>query len=513
MKMMSFVIIIFQEVKMNNKFKIDLDSLLPKDISDINSFIKSNPNSELVVNFKNTCGVKANNLLKIIDSPKIIFRVAGGYDEERQKRMNNFEYYENKNHYTRNELIEIVRTFEYLEREIKQIYSPIELAYFIYDKLRRYITYSHTYRLENKKDINSLLGIVYRKTSSYGFSLIYKEMMDRLGIKCYFVEGNGMRYAWNILEIAGRFYCVDLAYDSYLYHIGNESDCHYFGTYDKNSFNRFHVPMETELITDYANKISLMDEVDLANINKYFHSSLQKMKVMQYVRDNNTSFIISGLQILGDRTTPLYKYLYCDYAENGRMSKSKILLSEMNFFENINVKEELSNQIKYLEGISNNDNTLKQQEFELKEKYALVKKIDDYMVNVFLDDKKIENMGEVNYLGYFEYQNGEFKVMNNPSNLERSVIKSRKYRRDDGSVFIIERDKNVNGLFYYNYYEFVTTDNGLELEENHFITDNDLITIAKEFDKYIANVFFYKKRLLSCINELGGYLGYCNYGN
>ena len=35
-----------------------------------------------------------------------------------------------------------------------------------------------------------MLGILYRKTSSYGFSLIYKEMMDRIGIKCHFVEGN-----------------------------------------------------------------------------------------------------------------------------------------------------------------------------------------------------------------------------------------------------------------------------------------------------------------------------------
>ena len=103
---------------MNNKFKINLDSLLQKDIDDINGFIKQNPNSQLLIRLNNTCGVKSNDLIKIIDSKNITFRVAGGYDEDRKNRSNNFEYYENKNFYTRNELINIIRTFELIEREI-----------------------------------------------------------------------------------------------------------------------------------------------------------------------------------------------------------------------------------------------------------------------------------------------------------------------------------------------------------------------------------------------------------
>lgn len=499
---------------MNNKFKINLDSLLPKDIDDINNFIKQNPNSELLIRFNNTCGIKAGDLLKIVDSKKITFRVAGGFDEERKQRTSNFEYYENKNYYTRNELVNIIRTFELFEKEINVEYSLLERVYFIYNKLKRYVTFDHKYHLGNKKEIDSLLGILYRKTSSYGFSLIFKEMMDRMGVKCYFVEGNHMRYAWNILEINDKYYCVDLAYDSYLYHIGNKSDCYYFGVYNKGIFNSYHKPIESEVITNYEDSISLIDNIDLVNIDRIFKRVKHKIKALKYVRSNNTSFMLSGLERFNDGDICLYKYLYCDYADNGRMSNPRILISEVNFFENMKRREELSNQIKVLDGIQNKDNMYKKQENDLKNTYALLKKYDDYVINELLSAERIEKMGDYNYVGALNYDGHDFKIVGNTNFVSKYKIDVRKYRRDDGSVFIIEKTKVVNDLYYYNYYEFYQSDREyLEVECNNFITDNDLLLIDKSFDKFVANVFFYRKRLLKCVNELGGYMGYCDYGN
>lgn len=499
---------------MNNKFKINLDSLLPNDIDDINNFMKQNPNNQLLIRFKNTCGIKSSDLIKVIDSKNITFRVAGGYDEERKQRTNNFEYYDNKNNYTKSELINIIRTLELFEREINSDYSKIELAYFIYNKLKRYITFDHRYHLNNKKEIDSLLGLVYRKTSSYGFSLIFKELMDRRGIKCHFVEGNHMRYAWNILEINDKFYCLDLSYDSYLYHIGNKSDCYYFGVYNKDVFNSYHKPMSTEVITDYDKDISLIEEGDLINIDKFFRASKFKLKALKYVRNNNTSFMLSGIEIIKTDDGPLYKYLYCDYGDNGRMSRPKILISEINIFENIEKREALSNQLKYLEGIPNNDNAYKKQEEELKNNYALLKKYDDFVINELLSVERIDNLGSNNYIGAINFDGSNFNIVSNSKYVAKFNIEVRKYRRDDGSVFIIEKVNVINDLYYYNYYEFLQENNNyLEVECNNFITDNDLLLIDKNFDKYVANVFFYKKRLLKCVNELGGYMGYCDYGN
>ena len=423
---------------MNNKFKINLESLLQKDIDDINGFIKQNPNNELLIRLNNTCGVRSSDLLKIVDSKKITFRIAGGYDEDRKNRTNNFEYYENKGYYTRNELINIIRTFEQIEKEITYDYSPIEMAYFIYNKLKRYITYSHHYHLENHKEINSLLGILYRKTSSYGFSLIFKEMMDRRGIKCHFVEGNNMRYAWNIIEVGNRFYCLDLSYDSYLHHIGNKSDCYYFGVYNKDIFNKYHKPLKTEIITDYNNSISMIDNIDLVNIDKFFNSSKYRLKAMKYVRNNNTSYMISGIEIIKEDNNQLYKYLYCDYSDSGRMNNAKIIVSEINIFANIRKKEELSNQIKYLEGIENKDNSYRKQVDTLKNNYNLLKQYDDFVINKFLIPERIEVLGDNNYIGAFDYDGHEFKLISNPINKSKYNIEVRKYRRDDGSVFIIE---------------------------------------------------------------------------
>lgn len=499
---------------MNNKFKINLDSLLQKDIDDINGFIKQNPNSQLLIRLNNTCGVKSNDLIKIIDSKNITFRVAGGYDEDRKNRSNNFEYYENKNFYTRNELINIIRTFELIEREISLDYSPLETAYFIYNKLKRYVVFDHRYKLNNKKEVDSLLGILYRKTSSYGFSLIFKEMMDRRGIRCHFVEGNNMRYAWNILEINNKSYCFDLSYDSYLYHVGNKSDCYYFGVYNKDIFNSYHKPTKNEIILDYENDISIIDNIDLVNIDKFFKSSKYSLKASKYVRNNNTSFMISGIELIKENNINLFKYLYCDYAENGRMSNAKILVSEINIFANSKKKEELSNQIKYLEGIENNDNVYKKQIDEYKSSYALLKKYDDYVINVLFSEERINNLGDNNYIGSFNFDGNNFSLVHNPNFLSKYKMDVRKYRRDDGSVFIIEKSKVINNLYYYNYYEFFQTDaEYLKIECNNFITDNDLLLIGKEYDKFVANVFFYRKRLLKCVNELGGYMGYCDYGN
>ena len=499
---------------MNNKFKINLDSLLQKDIDDINGFIKQNPNNELLIRLNNTCGIKSSDLIKIVDSKKITFRVAGGFDDDRKQRTNNFEYYENKNYYTRNELINIIRTFELFERELSIEYTALEKAYFIYNKLKRYISFDHRYKLNNKKELDSLLGILYRKTSSYGFSLIFKEMMDRIGIKCHFVEGNHMRYAWNILEIDGKNYCVDLSYDSYLHHIGNKSDCYYFGVYKKEIFNSYHKPIDNEFITDYDNNISLINNVDLVNIDRIFKSSKQKIKALKYVRNDNVSFMLSGLERIVDGDTNLYKYLYCDYSDNGRMSNPKIFLSELNVFGNIKKKEELSEQIKYLEGIQNSDNSYRKQVDELKDRYALIKRFDDYVINNLMNADRIEKLGEYNYIGTVDFDGNDFKILGNPNFVSKYKIEVRKYRRDDGSVFIVEKANVINNLYYYNYYEFHQTDSEyLEIECNNFITDNDIMLIDKNFDKYVANVFFYRKRLLKCVNELGGYMGYCDYGN
>ena len=495
------------------KYKIELVFLDEKDIDDINNFQKTYPDAKLIIRLVNTRGISTSKLLKINDSINTTYRVAGGFDEEREKRTNNSQYYENRNYYTRNELIEIVAIFEKIERDLlNKSYSELEVAYYIYNKLKKFIRYDDEF-VKNKPNAESLLGLVYRRTSSYGYSLIYKEIMDRIGIKCSFVEGNNLKYAWNILKINGKHVCVDLAYDSYLFHKGNILDQYYFGNYDKNRFNYTHRPIRAEEIQDYTLNIETFEDLELMSINRLFKSSMATYTAEKYVRNDKSSFGLSLLEVIPREPFNLYKYLYCEYLTGGRMLKPKILISEVNFLGNKKRREELSQEIKNIEGMSA-EPAYKQKEDELKKEYSLLKKYDDYIINEFITPNYISGLGENSYMGYFEYDGSKFsnRIVKELMGYASEV---RKYRRDDGSIFIIEKIKEENGLFYYNYYDFFQTkeDNSLIIESNKIITCNNIIAIDKKYDKFVANIFFNKSRIVKCVNELAGFLGYCDFGD
>ena len=92
------------------------------------------------------------------------------------------------------------------------------------------------------------------------------------------------------------------------------------------------------------------------------------------------------------------------------MSNPKIFLSELNVFGNIKKKEELSEQIKYLEGIQNSDNSYRKQVDELKDRYALIKRFDVYVINNLMNADRIEKLGEYNYIGTVDFDGNDFKI-------------------------------------------------------------------------------------------------------
>ncbi len=488
------------------RFKIDLNTITKNDILDINEFIKSHKNMELVVRLRNTVGIKSNMLLSITDYPNLSFRVAGGFDDEREIRTNNKEYYEGKNFYTRNELINIITVFELIEKELmdKEL-NELDKVYFIYNKLKKYIKYDVDSLFSNKS--NDLKGIITRKATSIGFSTIFKELLDRIGIHSVFVEGNKGRYAWIIVLINNKVVCLDLTYDSYLYHYGDEAKSSFFGNYNPNIFNKEHIPLKSEVIQDYNKDISLFDKIELLNVDKFIKNN--KIVANRFVRNDNTSFLLSGIEIIKVNNTILYKYLYCDYLTGGRILNPHIIISENNFFKNEKRKNQISEEIKNIEGINNPNNSFKQNESNLKNEYNILKREDDYIINDFLSSKHIESIKN-SYIGSFSFNRYEFNNNFN-SALENINSDVRKYRRDDGSIFILEKYLNKNNSFYYHLYEFEQNNNeSLLIESNSIILDNDILSINQKYDKYVSNVFFLKKRIFKAIREYDGYMGFCN---
>lgn len=64
---------------------------------------------------------------------------------------------------------------------------------------------------------NSYSALVDGKTACYGYSRLFLEIMERIGIPCKIViaedAGNGLGHAWNVVQLDGEWYHIDLTWD------------------------------------------------------------------------------------------------------------------------------------------------------------------------------------------------------------------------------------------------------------------------------------------------------------
>ncbi len=64
---------------------------------------------------------------------------------------------------------------------------------------------------------NGYAALVNGKTQCYGYSRLFLEVMERIGIPCKIViaedTGDGVGHAWNVVELEGEWYHLDLTWD------------------------------------------------------------------------------------------------------------------------------------------------------------------------------------------------------------------------------------------------------------------------------------------------------------
>lgn len=67
---------------------------------------------------------------------------------------------------------------------------------------------------DDKQIYHSAYGFFYDgKVVCAGYALAYSAIMNYLGVPCKYVISNAMAHAWNIIQINGKWYNVDLTYD------------------------------------------------------------------------------------------------------------------------------------------------------------------------------------------------------------------------------------------------------------------------------------------------------------
>ena len=245
----------------------------PINSSDIN-FINSLEDGS-TIEFQNTKGLNKDLFRKIKTTIKI--RIIGGLDEKEKPKFNTEKYYA-RTIYTPMEIYKIIDKMESIEKGIDPSWNDLEKAMYVYKVLCEGMRYDHIDMKENGRDLNrSLFGFITGKAVCAGFAMMYKEMMDRQGIRCLY-QNKQYGHAWNLLEVNGKLVPVDLTWDN----TENEQDNNrcdflYFGR-DRFFFNDpNHVVTDekiypTSLLTaqefnEAYNKVVAKTNIDVKTIN------------------------------------------------------------------------------------------------------------------------------------------------------------------------------------------------------------------------------------------------------
>lgn len=205
--------------------KIELRTLNPSIIQQVNTMRKQNPSLKILIEIPNTKGI-SSELLQTLDS-RVSIRIAGAYDKERVSRLGGVnysngetgQYYTDAVIYSRNEAIKIVSAMEKIEKDFEeQNFSQLEKLVHIYDKLKSGIMYDPKFETKPSSEIRSLRGFITGQTVCAGYAVILKEMLDRQGIECHYVSGKTSReggHAWNIVSLDGKkYHPIDLTWDN-----------------------------------------------------------------------------------------------------------------------------------------------------------------------------------------------------------------------------------------------------------------------------------------------------------
>lgn len=173
--------------------------LTEKDVRNLNAEKNS------VVILKNTAGQSVDVLKKLSDN--VCIKIIGGYDAEKKPKYNENRI-QARTLYSPSEVCEIISKFEEYEKGIDPTWTDLEKALYIYIQMAENIKYEEDYG-NKSRNLNTILG----KGVCAGYSIAYKEAMDRLGIECDIVNEPRV-HSWNVIKIDGEWYPLDLTWDA-----------------------------------------------------------------------------------------------------------------------------------------------------------------------------------------------------------------------------------------------------------------------------------------------------------
>ena len=488
-------------MKYDYQYKITFKLNEPFNINYIKKVCNQYPNSKILVEVQNTKGI-TSSMIRQLDS-NIAIRIAGGFDDDRCKNgyFTGNEYTESVI-YTRNETIKILEEIEKIESGLNKNWSDIQKLLYIYDRLKTGIMYDPKFEHKLSSEIRSLRGLITKQTVCSGYALILKEFMDRNNISCEYVEGytkaNGTDgHSWNIVNINGKKYPIDLTWDNTTFRAGKSNSFEWLGK-DISKFSRSHYPMPSEKTQDYEHTLSQIDP----QLVKQIYSQMGIGRARDYytttyygTRKDGSQFIVAqiGDNIINNIT--YYRYYYVDISKDGKKQLPLILYSNTNVTHLIDCKN-FGKPIppNYEEAVENILFSRENIADSIAKKTYYIGKVRKSEVG-----NKLELVSS-----YQEIPKPEEKR-------KLFVYPTRRFTRNDGSVFIAQQmlktPYNVNGIDVMRYDIFeLTNENGKEvLKRNTVFTEKNFF---KDTRQSMVDDYLNRERLDRKVREAGGYIGY-----
>ena len=503
-------------------------------VSQIQNILNANPSAPIVLQLKTTKDLNSsiiNHLRNLNDSWRLKIRIVGAYDDE---RINNYpdhrQFHSEDNIYSLDETKKILEEIEKIENGINPEWDDLQKLIYFIGYLKNKIIYHPFHEKQPSKDIRSLRGLLSRKTVCAGYAMILKELCDRNGIECQYVEGccnekdyqKGLRtHAWNIVKIDGAYLPLDLTWNASKSNTGRSLEIE--DLFNVNEFVKNHFPGKKEKIQDYKKELKSIDGRCIRILNSLINKDATFDNTSFDGRRKDGSKYVATLvgQSVVDNTY-VYKYIYQDVLPNGKLGKPVLLYSKTNAMMIISIKHSIekikmeireekakghTDKVKELEAtiapekiqyIYDADELFDEVVFSVANINEAIKRRDYYVGQVIVKPKKVDVL--------------ETKGVEVDTDFGKAIgVREKTCTRSDGTHFVIQEGPKINlgnniELYRYRIIEPVEVSPGnRQMVVNTIFTDQDLLLDTRQ-DLY--DYFLERARLDRKVKEANGYLGY-----
>ena len=468
-------------------------------INYINVIARRHAPKRIIVRLDNTKQLNTINISSF-DS-NVDFHIMGGYDDLRVDNLGEITYrggtkgtyYTSAVIYKREELRRILGKIEMIEKGIKSSWSPLQKLIYVYEHIQKEIIYDPKYEQKPPYDVSSLRGLISNQSVCAGFSMILKEILDRNGVPCEYVEGRtdtGGGHAWNIVTIDGKKYALDLTWDTRSFLTSGKGISFGWLTETPEEFARTHIPNRFERTQNYRANLSQLslsmvrDIRDKISVEKKFKTS-----IYHGLRRDGSQFIVFSIGTFQRNGVTYYSYFYQPVI-NGRKGPISILYGKYNIALLL-------------------DDIVWSRNYNRSEK--------DAVDNILFSEANIRQsdyIGDVrDRYGHIVSSIGEIPKSQYELDMVKGISK-KAYMRSDGSRFCIRpagqvRYFNSNGrqipIYTYVIYESLYERGEEAVKVNTVYSEMDLFHDTR--DSLIANLLT-RSYLDRRIRDGGGYIGF-----